>query len=209
MKCSPSLLLQPCPVAMEGSSIWLTQALSCVEQLEQPSPWELHCMCQEQGEDLKLKHGRAIPGCTPGKLDFSSGTVTLLNTCMWSSSLSEEPRQLDKPSLKGMVMYISFLCPWDFPGKNTGMGTISFSRGSSWPRDQIHVSCIGRQVLFHWSTWEAHTLCYIHAIKHCIIISNETHSMWPSGKTCRIYCYLKNSTCRTAIAYVGYIHFHK
>ena len=79
-------------------------------------------MCQEQGEDLKLKHGRAIPGCTPGKLDFSSGTVTLLNTCMWSSSLSEEPRQLDKPSLKGMVMYISFLCPWDFPGKNTGVG---------------------------------------------------------------------------------------
>ena len=31
-----------------------------------------------------------------------------------------------------------------------------FSRGSSRPRDQIHVSwisCIGRQVLYHWATW--------------------------------------------------------
>ena len=35
---------------------------------------------------------------------------------------------------------------------------ISFSRGSSWPRDQTHVSsisCIGRRVLYHWATWEA------------------------------------------------------
>ena len=31
---------------------------------------------------------------------------------------------------------------------------IPFSRGSSWPRDQTHVSCIGRQILYHWATWE-------------------------------------------------------
>ena len=48
------------------------------------------------------------------------------------------------------------LCPWGFPGKNTGMGYISFSRGSSWPRNQSHVSCIGRQIIYHWATWEAH-----------------------------------------------------
>ena len=28
---------------------------------------------------------------------------------------------------------------------------ISFSRGSSWPRDQTCVSCIGRQILYHLS----------------------------------------------------------
>ena len=56
-------------------------------------------MCLKQAENVKLKCGRAIPGCTPGKLDFSSGTVTLLNRCMWSSSLSEEPRQLDKAKI--------------------------------------------------------------------------------------------------------------
>ena len=32
-------------------------------------------------------------------------------------------------------------------------GTISYSKGSSWPRDQTHVSCtscIGRQILYHY-----------------------------------------------------------
>ena len=33
---------------------------------------------------------------------------------------------------------------------------ISFSRGSSWTRNQTHVSCIGRRILFHWVTREAH-----------------------------------------------------
>ena len=28
---------------------------------------------------------------------------------------------------------------------------ISFSRASSWPRDQTHVSCIGRQIFYHLS----------------------------------------------------------
>ena len=31
---------------------------------------------------------------------------------------------------------------------------ISFSRGSSWSRDQIHISCIGRCILYHWATRE-------------------------------------------------------
>ena len=28
---------------------------------------------------------------------------------------------------------------------------ISFSRGSSWPRNQTRISCIGRWVLYHWA----------------------------------------------------------
>ena len=31
---------------------------------------------------------------------------------------------------------------------------ISYSRESSWPRDPICVSYIGREVLYHWATWE-------------------------------------------------------
>ena len=30
------------------------------------------------------------------------------------------------------------------------------SRGSSQPRDQAPISCIGRWVLCHYATWEAH-----------------------------------------------------
>jgi len=33
--------------------------------------------------------------------------------------------------------------------------TISYSRGSSQPRDWTHVSCIGRWILYHCTTWEA------------------------------------------------------
>ena len=32
---------------------------------------------------------------------------------------------------------------------------ISYSRGSSWPRDWIHFSCIGRHVLYHWAMRKA------------------------------------------------------
>ena len=32
---------------------------------------------------------------------------------------------------------------------------ISFSRGSSRPRDWTFISCIGRQILYHWVIWEA------------------------------------------------------
>jgi len=42
---------------------------------------------------------------------------------------------------------------WIFPGKNTGVGNtpgkyISSPRGSSQPKDQTHISCIGRQILY-------------------------------------------------------------
>ena len=38
---------------------------------------------------------------------------------------------------------------------------ISFSRGSSSPRDRSCVSCIGGQILYHWAaSREAHLLCY-------------------------------------------------
>ena len=34
---------------------------------------------------------------------------------------------------------------------------ISYSRGYSWLRDQTHISCVsylGRQILYHWATWD-------------------------------------------------------
>ena len=34
------------------------------------------------------------------------------------------------------------------------VGTSSFKQ-SSQPRDQTHVTCIGRQVIYRWATWEA------------------------------------------------------
>ena len=47
------------------------------------------------------------------------------------------------------------LCPWSSPGKNTGVGfTISFSRGSSQPRDQTQVACTVGGFFTVWATRE-------------------------------------------------------
>ena len=49
------------------------------------------------------------------------------------------------------------LCPWDFPGKNTGVGCHFLLQGIFPPKDQTRISCIGRRILYHWATWEACT----------------------------------------------------
>ena len=48
------------------------------------------------------------------------------------------------------------LCLWDFSqARILECVAISFSRGSSWHRDWTHISCTGRQILYHWATREA------------------------------------------------------
>ena len=47
---------------------------------------------------------------------------------------------------------------------------ISSSRVSSWFRDQTCVSCLGRQILYHWAIWEAHmTVCICQNSGNCTI----------------------------------------
>ena len=68
--------------------------------------------------------------------------------------------------LVAKVMSRSFCDPMDYslPGSSVHeisqtrileWVAISFCRGSSWPRDWTVVSCIGRQVLYHWTTVKA------------------------------------------------------
>ena len=44
---------------------------------------------------------------------------------------------------------------WISPARILELVSASLSRGSSCPRDWTCVSCIGRQILYHWATWEA------------------------------------------------------
>ena len=47
------------------------------------------------------------------------------------------------------------LCPWDFPGKNTGMGYHFLLQGI-FPRQGSNPSLLlGRRFLYHWTTWES------------------------------------------------------
>ena len=50
---------------------------------------------------------------------------------------------------------------------------ISFSGGSSQPRDQTHVFCIGRKVLYPWATWEALPSCIFPLLKNEAIINSS------------------------------------
>ena len=46
----------------------------------------------------------------------------------------------------------------------SGLSFPTYSRGSSQPRDQIHnscISCTGRWILYHHTTWEAHGEIYV------------------------------------------------
>ena len=48
---------------------------------------------------------------------------------------------------------------------------VFFSRASSWPRDQTCVSwvtCISKQILYHWATWKAQ-ICHRAALTYCTL----------------------------------------
>jgi len=65
---------------------------------------------------------------------------------------------------------------------------ISSSSGSSWPRDQTCVSlvsCIGRQILYPWATWEAQFRAYL-LISGCVLfpwcMSSFPNQTWKQGQ---------------------------
>ena len=53
---------------------------------------------------------------------------------------------------------------------------ISFSRGSSQPRDWTCISCIGRWILYHWATREAllHVCTHDKSLQSCLTLCNPT-----------------------------------
>ena len=82
-----------------------------------------------------------------------------LFTCFWKSKrativlmslffrLNHPERKVKSLSRVPLFGTPWILCLWDSPDKSTGVGCISFNRGSSWARDRTRVCCIGRCVL--------------------------------------------------------------
>ena len=58
------------------------------------------------------------------------------------------------------------LCSWDSPGKKLEWAAISFSRGTSQPRNWTQVSRIAGRCLTDWATWEALLNILLHNQKH-------------------------------------------
>ena len=84
---------------------------------------------------------------------------------------------------------------------------ISFSKGSSWPRDGTSISCmsfIGRQILYHWATWwrnfkEYHFRPWHPRVRESVKLSSfspfssqmrrwGTKRSWPSQQGCLDVC---------------------
>ena len=57
-------------------------------------------------------------------------------------------------SLPNGLQPARLLSPWNSQARISEWVAISFSRGSSQPRDRTQVSCIGRWILYHCATWE-------------------------------------------------------
>ena len=54
-----------------------------------------------------------------------------------------------------------------FPRQKLEWVAVFFSRASSWHRDRTWVSCIGRQIVYHWRTWE---LCCVLVVQSCLTL---------------------------------------
>ena len=88
-----------------------------------------------------------------------------------------------------------FSVHWILQARILDWVAISFSRGSSWPRDRTHVSCvscIGRLVLYHCATWEAWLNLRQMCVSQCrTYFVSPTFAAKESGK------------CRFQFTYIG------
>ena len=127
-----------------------------------------HCLLQgifptqrlKQGL-LHLLHGQedSLPLAPPGKpqnLKQSSSKILFYYCCcclVTQSCLTLcEPMNCSPPASSVHGILQARILEWV---------ALSFSRGSSQPRDWTHISWIGRWILYHWATSEAlaHNIC--------------------------------------------------
>ena len=92
------------------------------------------------------------------------------------------------------------LCPWESPGKNTGVGGLPYPPPGIFLTHVSYVSCIGRQVLYHLGsiTWEAVSLKdvnnqHMSAFHLQIIISDGTQTSQRSQSERKYYERLNQS----------------
>ena len=100
-----------------------------------------------EGFDLASKGSRALH-TSPGQLDHRMSYHNLHDggLVIKSYPILPAPWSISQP---GPSVH------WISQARILAWVAISFSMGSSWPRNRTHVSCIGRWILYHWATSEA------------------------------------------------------
>ena len=95
------------------------------------------------GRDSRWQRSRTWSSSPPTNTDHENSASHALSCSVLSNSLW--PHELWPTRL---------LCPWDFSGKILEWVALSSSKASSWPRDWTHMLCVGRWILYPWTTWE-------------------------------------------------------
>ena len=83
---------------------------------------------------------------------------------------------------------------------------ISFSRGSSWPKDQTSISWLGRQILYSWTTrYLKHVLWIVFFCRYQILLHplSKTEELWSLLITHSYSCtYTHTSNTHTSIIFL-------
>ena len=83
-----------------------------------------------------------LPPLLPSSITFSKALLLVTKSCL--TLLPPHGLQLPR-----------FLCPWDFPGKNTGVDCHFLLRGIFLTQGLNMCLLHCRQILYHWAAWEA------------------------------------------------------
>ena len=149
-----------------------------------------------QADSLALSHQVSLSSCRRTQICVSEGHVHPLGRSWVSASYCTVCVQLC-PAVLWLhgLKPARFLCPWDSPGKNSGVDGHFQSRASSRPRDQIHTSCsfcFGRQILYHERHLGSPGLWFIAALLFldCFSLGSAfrhyselfEYALWNSGK---------------------------
>ena len=130
------------------------------------SPWELktlselgrrkaECDLVNLGQTLQT-WARACKGTWSLGLLYSKSPVNVKSVSRWVVSNSLQPHGLQPAK---------FLCPWNSPGKNTGVGCHFLLQGI-FPTQGSNQILLGRWILYHWVTWEDQNQLYFNKNKY-------------------------------------------
>ena len=108
--------------------------------------------------------------CFPIIVSLIESHTSLLRERKWSVSCSAVPNSLWSCGLQPTRL----LCPWDFPGKDTGVFWPFHLQGISPPKDWTRIFCIAGRFFTNWATREAHSNSLIYFSRHYVIF----HSLW-------------------------------
>ena len=71
------------------------------------------------------------------------------------------------------------LCPWDFPGKNTGVGGHFLLQGIFPTQGSNPPVLLGKQILYHWSTWESSLIVFpLKDLSHLYVHTSTNSLLW-------------------------------